>query len=55
MQKEILRIGLPNKCIFDNGSRDHLLDSNNLSVNDILSMIMSFISKKTHKSKELIY
>ena len=55
MQKEILRIGLPNKYIFDNGSRDHLLDRNNLSVNDILSMIMSFISKKTHKSMELIY
>ena len=55
IQKEILRIGLPNKYLFGNGSRDHLLDSNNLSVNDIFSLIMSFISKKTHKSKELIY
>ena len=55
MQKEILRIGLPNKYLFNNGSRDHLLDSNNLSVNDIFSLIMSFVSKKTHKSKSSIY
>ena len=29
--KSVLRLGLPERYIFDNGSRDHLLDTNGLS------------------------
>ena len=54
-KKDILRLGLPNKYIFDNGNRDQLLDRNNLSVNDILSVVKSFISKKTDKLNDLVY
>ena len=44
VQKPILRIGLPERYIFENGSRDYHLDNNGLSVDDIHSKIKDFIS-----------
>ena len=44
IQKPILRIGLPERYIFENGSRDYHLDNNGLSVENIHSKIMEFIS-----------
>jgi len=38
-QKRVLRIGLPERYIFENGTRDHLLDTNGLSVEDIYDKI----------------
>jgi transketolase len=42
LHKKILRIGLPEKYIFENGSRDHLLDTNGLSVDNIVDKIKEF-------------
>ena len=44
VKKPILRIGLPERYIFENGSRDYHLDNNGLSVDDIHSKIKDFIS-----------
>jgi deoxyxylulose-5-phosphate synthase len=41
--KRVLRLGLPDKYLFENGTRDHLLDTNGLSVADIGKQIMDFI------------
>ncbi len=41
--KSVLRLGLPERYIFDNGSRDHLLDTNGLSDDDIYSAIVNFV------------
>jgi transketolase len=38
-----LRIGLPEKFIFENGNRDHLLNTNRLSVDDIYTKIVNFV------------
>jgi transketolase len=43
LTNKVLRIGLPNRYIFENGSRDHLLDTNGLSVNCIASKIKQFV------------
>ena len=43
VQKPILRIGLPERYIFENGSRDYHLDNNGLSVTDIHNKIKEFI------------
>ena len=43
VQKRILRLGLPEKYIFDNGSRDHLLNTNGLSDEEIFSKITKFM------------
>lgn len=37
--KEVLRVGLPERYIFENGSREHLLDENGLSVYAIYEKI----------------
>ena len=42
-QKRILRLGLPERYIFDNGSRDHLLDMNGLSDEQIYESIVKFV------------
>jgi transketolase len=42
MQLKVLRIGLPERFMFENGSRDHLLDSNGLSVEHIVECITDF-------------
>lgn len=43
LNKRVLRLGLPEKYIFENGSRDHLLDTNGLSVEEITNNIKNFI------------
>lgn len=40
---KVLRLGLPERFIFENGTRDHLIDSNGLSVNDIINKISNFV------------
>ena len=39
----LLRIGLPERYIFENGDRDYHLDNNGLSVDSIYDKIMDFI------------
>jgi len=39
INKEVLRIGLPEGYIFDNGDREHLLNKNGLSVESIVEKI----------------
>ena len=41
--REVLRIGLPEGYIFQNASRDHLLDNNGLSVEAICEQIDEFV------------
>lgn len=43
LQKRIVRLGLPERYIFENGNRDHLLDSNGLNVDAIYRKIRSAI------------
>jgi transketolase len=43
LHKQILRIGLPERFIFENGTRDYLLNTNGLSVEEILTKIKTFI------------
>ena len=43
LSHKLLRIGLPETFIFENGSRDHLLDTHNLSVDNIYKNIRGFI------------
>tara|TARA_R110000824_G_scaffold118998_2_gene272818 strand:- start:16291 stop:17265 length:975 start_codon:yes stop_codon:yes gene_type:complete len=38
-----LRLGLPDKYIFENGSRDYLIDNNGLSCDDIYQKIINFL------------
>jgi transketolase len=40
---KVLRIGLPEKFIFENGTRDQLLNTNGLSTVDIFNKIKSFV------------
>ena len=42
LKKSILRIGLPEKYIFENGNREHLLNTNGLSVDEIYDKIIKF-------------
>lgn len=39
----VLRLGLPSKFIFENGTRDHLLNTNGLSVDKIINKIITFV------------
>ena len=50
--KSTLRIGLPEKYIFDNGSREHLLNTNGLSVADIHTKITNFLHTLKHLNLE---
>jgi len=43
MEVKVLRLGLPERYIFENGTRDHLINTNGLSVNDITDKIKNFI------------
>ena len=43
INKPLLRIGLPERYIFENGDRDYHLDNNGLSVDSIYDKIMDFI------------
>jgi transketolase len=43
INKPILRLGLPERFIFENGTRDYLIDNNGLSVNEITNKIEKFI------------
>ena len=43
LNKKVLRLGLPEGYIFDNGSRDHLLDTNGLSIDNIKNKITEFV------------
>ena len=44
INKDVLRLGLPERYIFENGSRDYHLDNNGLSVGNIYDKIVSFIA-----------
>ena len=44
IKKSVLRLGLPERYIFENGNRDHLIDTNGLSVNDIYNKITKFVT-----------
>jgi transketolase C-terminal domain/subunit len=43
INKPLLRIGLPERYIFENGDRDYHLDNNGLSVDSIYSKVEEFI------------
>ena len=40
---KLLRLGLPEKFIFENGTRDHLIDTHGLSVEEIYNKIENFV------------
>ena len=42
LKKDVLRIGLPERYLFENGDRDHLIDSNGLSAEEICNKIKNF-------------
>ena len=42
VQKPLLRIGLPERYIFENGDRDYHLDNNGLSVDSIYDKVFEF-------------
>ena len=44
--RPLLRLGLPERYIFENGDRDYHLDNNGLSVDSIYSKITEFVSDK---------
>jgi len=48
-KKGVLRIGLPERYIFENGSRDHHIDNNGLSATDIYNKIIDFV-KETNEN-----
>lgn len=43
LNHKLLRLGLPEKFIFENGSRDHLIDTHGLSTEEIYTNINNFI------------
>ena len=43
LSHKLLRLGLPEKFIFENGNRDHLIDTHGLSVEEITNNIKQFI------------
>lgn len=45
VQKRFLRLGLPERFIFENGDRDHLLNENGLSDDEIHNKIKMFLEK----------
>ena len=42
LKKDVLRIGLPERYIFENGDRDHHIDNNGLSSDDICGKVVEF-------------
>ena len=44
IQKPLLRLGLPDRYIFENGDRDYHLDNNGLSVDSIYEKVTNFIN-----------
>lgn len=53
IRKKILRIALPEQYIFENGNRDQLLDSNGLSLENIINRIDTFLALP--ELEEIIY
>jgi transketolase C-terminal domain/subunit len=47
LDSKVLRLGLPDHYIFDNGTRDYLLDNNGLSVHKINSLITEFVNNES--------
>ena len=45
LQKNILRIGLPDRYIFENGDRNYLLNNNGLSVESIYNKVSEFVNE----------
>lgn len=45
-QKKVLRIGLNERYVFENGTRDQLLDANGLSVETLYESILKFVRSK---------
>tara|TARA_R110000824_G_scaffold307398_6_gene494905 strand:+ start:112 stop:1089 length:978 start_codon:yes stop_codon:yes gene_type:complete len=43
LKKDVARIGLPERYIFENGDRDYHIDNNGLSVNDLYKKAIEFI------------
>ena len=43
LNKKVLRLGLPERFPFENGTRDHLIDTNGLSLENIINKIENFI------------
>jgi transketolase len=43
---KVLRLGLPDHYIFENGSRDYLIDQNGLSVENIKKLVVEFIENE---------
>ena len=43
INKKVLRLGLPERFPFENGTRDHLIDTNGLSLENIINKIENFI------------
>ena len=41
--KKVLRLGLPERYIFENGNRDYHLNNNGLSIDDIISKVKDFV------------
>jgi len=46
LPKEVLRIGLPERYIFENGDREHLLNENGLSTHSIYEKIIARLSQE---------
>ena len=46
VSKKVLRLGLPERHIFENGSRDYHIDNNELSVTSIINKIKEFVNEK---------
>ncbi len=45
LKKHVLRLGLPERYIYENGSRDYLVDKNGLSTKNIEKKIIKFVSE----------
>jgi transketolase len=45
VKKDVLRLGLPERYIFENGDRDYHLDNNGLSIDSIYDKIVEFIGE----------
>ena len=45
LQKNILRIGLPDRYIFENGDRNYLLNNNGLSIESIYNKVSEFVNE----------
>jgi len=43
LKKDVLRIGLPERYLFENGDRDHLIDNNGLSVESMKEKILNYL------------